>query len=79
MLKNVGHFQPDTVKRYEAAHACHSQFVVKKMCRSHPYLRVATTKWLRQPKSPRALENIEITARIKELYAEHRGNSRFEK
>jgi putative transposase len=61
------------VKRYEAVHACHSQFAVKKMCQILSISESGYYKWLKQPESPRAQKNIEITVRIKELYAEHGG------
>ena len=61
------------MKRYEAVHACHSQFAVKKMCRILSISESGYYKWLKQPESLRAQENIEITVRIKELYAEHGG------
>lgn len=63
------------MKRYEAVQAHRSQFPVTKMCRILSISESGFYKWSNRFPSPRELEDIELTIRIKELYNEHNGHA----
>lgn len=49
-------------------------FGVRYLCRSLKVSSSGFYKWLHRPKSPRLVENLELTAVIKEMFETHDGN-----